>query len=310
MSSPRTPGPAGMNPGARLTIRLIIAVIACIALILPLTGAIIDFTKRVNTFETSESAALPETMSELVVDASNARVRIVTTQAKTGSASFHYRGASAEDPAVSVDVSGGVTTVGLTGLGDSMLGSNNDRVTLTVEVPESQAQELDVTSTSNFSHTAIDGTYRSVVAETNTGFLEADVVADSMRLQTSTGAVRASGQVGTADVDTQYGAVEIDDLSVSTKLTVDTDTGGVEARLGTRTLPTEGIDINGDTGAVELFVPEIVDVEETEATGYRLDTRSTNGSVQVAIDEAPAADEVVIPITVNATSGSVSIEYL
>lgn len=310
MSSPSTPGPAGMNPGARLVIRLIIAVIACIALILPLTGAIIDFTKRVNTYETSETVDLPETMSELVVDASNARVRIVTTPGKTGSVSFHYRGSSAEDPAVSVNVSGGVTTVGLTGLGDSMLGSNNDRVTLTVEVPESQAQELDVTSTSNFARTSIDGTYRGIIAETNSGYLEADVVADSLRLQTSTGAVRASGSVGTADFDTQFGAVEIDDLSVAKKLTVDTDTGGVEARLGTRTLPTEGIDINGDTGAVELFVPEIVDVEDTEATGYRLDTRSTNGSVQIAIDEAPAADEVVIPITVNATSGSVSIEYL
>ena len=310
MSSPHTPGPAGMGPGARRAIRVVIAVIACIALVIPLTGAVVDFVQRVNTHEFSETTELPETITELEVAMDRARVAIVTTPSDTGRVVLDYRGSNARTPAVEVDTSGGVTRLSLTGMREGVGFGTNDEARVTVEIPETQARDLDLTSTATFARTDITGEYRAVTAETTSGFLTADVTTGTLRMSARSGGLRVAGTADEASLETTFGGIELDELSVARTLALETRTGGVDARLGTAILPVDGITIDVTSGGVDLKVPDIMDVEDTEAAGYRVNARSNSGAVDVGIREAAASEATVIPITVRTSSGGVNIGYL
>ncbi|GAA4284376.1 hypothetical protein GCM10022261_19070 [Brevibacterium daeguense] len=310
MSPSNSSNPSGMSPGTRLTIRVIIAIVACLALLLPLSAGTSNFFQRVNTKESTETSALPADMSKLEVDAERARVQISTTPSPTGSATLEFRGTSSTVPQISLDTSGGITRVGVTGL-DSRPFLDRDELRLNIEIPEAQAREMDVTSTSKFSHTVISGEYRRLVASTTTGMIEADVTAQALQLRATSGAIDVTGSAATVALETKVGAISSTELNVSEKLTASTSTGALDLRLGQKTVPTAGIEVSVNSGAVDLRVPRIDSVEDTEATGYRVDASTSSGASDVGIDEVPSGtEEPFVPITVRSDSGFVDIQYL
>lgn len=310
MSSQNPNSSPGMSPGTRTLFRVIVAVIACLALLFPLVGGVSGFVNRVATKESTEELELPAEMENLEVAGRNGKTIISTTPAHTGTVRLEYKGTTRAIPKLALDTDGTTTTVGFTGA-DRNVFMEHQELTLRVEIPESQAADLGLVSTTSFGHSEITGAYRSVDASTQTGFVEADVEADVLSLTASTGAVEARGTARTATFESSVGAIDVREFSASEKIDVKTTTGAVNMALGTATLPTEGIAIEATTGAVDLRVPRIEDVEDTEAIGYLVNARTNSGASDITIDEVtPNTEEPHIPISVNSSEAAVAIGYV
>ncbi|WP_166974468.1 DUF4097 domain-containing protein [Brevibacterium atlanticum] len=307
------PATVRISESARLGLRTVLIVLAAIVLLIPVVVTAAHGASRLNYGKLESSQPLPETMKELKVSLdAGASVDVRTDDDADPTVKLRATGPRDAAPDLSVDSRGGVAEVGL----DEHRKLENTRVTVTV--PTEIAGDLKLSLDSNYGTFDVDGDYREIIADTNGGALSVTGSADRIHTSTDWGATSLEGTFGTVEAKTEVGAIDGEDLTVTDHLDAVTSTGTLDLAFTDEAIPSGGIKAKTEEGSIDLRLPnlELVNEEADENYLYRINAKSTDGSVDLASDlkkydvsEDPKDDEdtTLVPISATADTGTVTV---
>lgn len=302
--------PERVTSGTRTGIRAVIAIVAALAVLLPLSvgGTMFAQALQIRHYETSES--FTPSAAGLVVDVPTGVVDISTTVASEAKVDLEYNGTKRHPGLTIEEDADGRTVLSVSRVAGGTFGPADD-LRVDVEVPEEVAAQMQLEARSQVSTVYIAGRFDQVRAFSDLGAIETEnLTTRELTVETKTGAVDLSGRHEIVNATAELGVINGEGLTVTDQLTALTDAGSIDIALSTEGVPANGIDLATSFGSIDLHVPRLADVAGVEADGYMVNTAG-NGTASVSIDTIrDDHGKKVVPISIRSTSGAISVDYL
>ncbi len=302
--------PERVTSGTRTGIRAVIAIVAALAVLLPLSFGGTMFAQALQTrhYETSES--FTPSAAGLLVDVPTGVVDINTTTATAAQVNLEYNGTKHQPDLTIEEDADGRTVISVSRVAGRTFGPAGD-LRVDVQVPEAMAEKMQLEARSQVSAVYIAGQFDQVRAFSDLGAIDTEgLTTRELTIETKTGAVELSGRHEIVNVTADLGTINGEDLTVTDQLTALTDAGTIDIGLSTEAVPASGIDLATSFGSVDLRVPRLTDVAGADADGYLVNTAG-NGTADVNIDTIrDGHGKNVVPISIRSTSGAIAVDYL
>lgn len=318
-----------VSPSARTGLRAVLIIAAVIALLIPVVASVAYGASRLNYTKVESSEDLPVGTTDVRFDLDTGAAVVVRTE-DVAAPSVALTGTGPRDnvPQLQVDEINGKSVISI----DDKPTFENARLVLTVPTATSPETNLDFAG--GLGTVAVAGEFNEVTANTDAGSIELNGTFDRVQTSTEWGQTEFKGTYGTIEAKSEVGTVDGSDLRVRDRLDATTTTGAIDVELAAETVPTAGISLNAEEGKIDLQLPRLDLVKENmtaeaanggEGSGggevkdlfYRINAKSNNGSVDIAKDlekyeaakNSPDAEgKAIIPVTVSADTGAISIE--
>ena len=302
--------PERVTSGTRTGIRAVIAIVAALAVLLPLSFGGTMFAQALQTrhYETSES--FTPGAAGLLVDVPTGVVDISTTTATAAQVNVEYNGTKHQPDLTIEEDADGRTVISVSRVAGRTFGPAGD-LRVDVQVPEEMAEKIQLEARSQVSAVYIAGQFDQVRAFSDLGAIDTEgLTTRELTIETNTGAVELSGRHEIVNVTADLGTINGEALTVTDQLTALTDAGTIDIGFSTEAVPASGIDLATSFGSVDLRVPRLSDVPGADADGYLVNTAG-NGTADVNIDTIrDGHGKTVVPISIRSTSGAIAVDYV
>ncbi|MFB9775766.1 DUF4097 family beta strand repeat-containing protein [Brevibacterium otitidis] len=301
--------PENVSSSARTGIRTVVAIVAVLAIVVPLSIGSVIFAEVVRTHQYTDLQSFAPTSDELLVDMPVGRVEVVTGEVSEVEVAFEFVGTT-ENPSLSIDEDDQRTRISVEHAEETSRTSGHYDSFLSVTVPEKEAETMGVEVRSDLAALWLSGTFETVTASSGIGAIDAsDLTTKKLSIDSGTGAISLDGRHEVVEVSSDLGAVNASDLVVTDQLSVDTESGLIDVSLDKATLPRSGVDLSTENGFIDLAVPRIGDVVETDAVGYTVSSTGS-GLNEINIDSIPLSkDQTTVPLNLRSSGGDVTVVY-
>lgn len=302
--------PERVTSGTRTGIRAVVAIVAALAVLLPLSvgGTMFAQALQIRHYETSES--FTPSAAGLVVDVPTGVVDISTTAATEAKVDLEYNGTKRHPGLTIEEDADGRTVLSVSRVAGGTFGPAGD-LRVDVQVPEEVAAQMQLEARSQVSAVYIAGQFDQVRAFSDLGAIDTEnLTTRQLTVETKTGTASLSGRHEIVNATADLGTISGEDLTVTDQLTALTDAGSIDIALSTEGVPANGIDLATSLGSIDLHVPRLADVAGPDVDGYMVNTAG-NGTANVSIDTIrDDHGKKVVPISIRSTSGAISVDYL
>lgn len=329
------PATVHVSPSARTSLRAIIVIAAVVALLVPITISVAHGASRLNYANYEHSEPLSAGMKNLSL-ALDTSAEVVIKTSDVGEPTVTLAGTAPRDKTPKLDVreTGDSSEVSVDGQ------HNFENARVEVALPAQLAKGLKLDLAGGFGTLNITGDYKEIIAKTDGGSVDVDATADRLQTSTDYGETSLTGTFGTIESKTKVGTIDGTDLRVRDHVDAVTSAGSIDLDLSNDMVPVAGIVAKTDTGTIDLSLPRLKLAQENmaaEATAsksgdeksgdeksgdakdlfYRINANSQQGSVDLAQElkkydasksAADAKGKTVIPVSVSADTGAITIE--
>ncbi|MDN5806189.1 MAG: hypothetical protein L0L36_11860 [Brevibacterium sp.] len=324
------PATVHVSESTRTSLRVIITIAALVVLLVPIAFSVAHGASRLNYTKLEVTKPLPAAVKDVsfVLDTS-ASVRVKTADTDQPSVRLSATGPRGETPKLQVRGSGDSSTVSI----DEHRKLEDSRIE--VILPAATSKEMKLDFNGGFGAIDIAGDYQEIVAKTEGGAVNVNGSADTLQTSTDYGMTRLSGTFGTIESKTGVGMLEGSNLNVRDHIDAVTSTGTVNLDFSNDMVPMSGIVAKAEEGSIDIRLPRLdlaqknmaaeaaasqgdeSSADDAEELFYRINANSNQGSVDLAKDlkkydgshrAQDAEGKTVIPVSVSADTGTISIE--
>ena len=324
------PATVHVSESTRTSLRVIITIAALVVLLVPIAFVVAHGASRLNYTSLEVAKPLPTSTTDLnfVLD-TNASVVVKTADTDEPSVRLTATGPRDEAPKLQVRGSGDSSTVSV----DEHRHLEYSRIEVTL--PAQTSKEMNLDFNGGFGAIDIAGDYQEIVAKTDGGAVEVNGSADRLQTSTDYGMTQLSGTFGTIESKTDVGTLEGSNLTVSDHVDAVTSTGTIDLDFSNDMVPKSGIVAKADEGTIDIRLPRLDLAQEKMAAEaaaskddeinagdakdlfYRIIADSNQGSVDLAKDlkkydashdSRDAEGKTIIPVSVSADTGAITIE--
>lgn len=325
---PGQPVPPGHEPGqpapprkaSRIGWKIAVAVVAVLALIVPLGVLAVTMVVSASFEHRTQNGAIPEGIDRLEINTNLAQVSVMDSaeigdrdmppeSQVTGWFDARYRQHKDDSESagpVKVQKNGSTAVL-------DIKPSSRPGTEVTIGLPKDLAEKLAVEV--NVSRGAIDvsGKYKDIAASMTGGVVEVEGEAEKLAIDIKGGEADVDGVFDDASFKVQGGEVGAEHLEAKKKVSVNVTAGSADLQLGPNSQPVEGVDLSVAAGSASLQVPDPKGMENGRNYVIVDDGQANLGSTTIDIEARRVADMSEagddIPLHINAGAGDLEVGY-